>query len=253
MPFVGRVTGAYRMDPSGVEDVNLKNISNAAIVSEYFEWQLRFFKPYLTGQVLEIGAGIGSISEVLTKYADSLVISDISDRCLEIIKSKLADKNPSFKIKYVNYALGTPVSDAVRCSTFDAIVCINVLEHVENDINALKYLLPSLKKSGRVLLLVPALKNLYGTIDKALGHYRRYDKKLISKVLTAAGYKIETIRYINFVGIFGWWFNSCLLKREVITRSNFKIFRLLFPLVKIIERWIPFPLGLSLIVTARKC
>ncbi|MDY7039070.1 MAG: methyltransferase domain-containing protein, partial [Thermodesulfobacteriota bacterium] len=212
-----------------IEKANIENISNSSIATEYFDWQIRNFHPYLSGRVLEIGAGIGTISQRLAKLADTLVISDISDQCIEIVRNRMKTENYTINIEYINYSLGAPTPDLFCHNPFDSIVCVNVLEHVEDDVMALRYLLEALSQKGRLLLLVPALKFLYGSTDRALGHYRRYKKKSISEKLYRAGYEIEKIKYINFIGVFGWWFNCRVLKREIIPLSTFRIFRCLFP------------------------
>ncbi|MCM8787143.1 MAG: methyltransferase domain-containing protein [Candidatus Omnitrophica bacterium] len=236
---------------SKIQQTNITMISNAREVVEYYQWIVTLFSQYLGKRVLEVGAGIGTISEQLTRYVSELVISDIDEGCLKFIAKK-KNLSLSCNIDYALYKLGEPCPEAFLINPFDSIVIVNVLEHIANDFEALVFLRNALKHQGHIILLVPALQSIYGKLDTALGHVRRYSKKQLVKICNNAGYTIMKIRYINLIGIFGWWFNGKLLKREVVPESNFKYFKYLFPLVKALESFHPLPLGISLLAIAHK-
>lgn len=225
-------------------------ISNALEVVEYYHWIVALFAQYLGKRVLEIGAGIGTISEQLAQFTSDLVVSDIDKNCLHLIANKKIATQCN--IEYILYKLGEPCPETFLINPFDSIVIINVLEHILNDVEALIYLRDALQQKGRIILLVPALQSIYGKLDVALGHIRRYSKKQLIKTCRSAGYTIMTIRYINMLGIFGWWLNGKIFKREVVPESNFKYFKYLFPLVKAIESRCSLPLGISLLAIACK-
>lgn len=235
-------------------EVNFKNILNASIALKYYDWLCGLFAPYIGERVLEIGSGIGTISKRLIKDAKHLIVSDISEKSLKIVENMISKmKNSSMcEIEYQIFKLGdTPPVSFIR-NPFDSIVCINVLEHVEEDLSALINLKPALKLEGRLIIMVPACKKVYGQADLALGHYRRYNLKELNSLLIKAGYVIQQMRYINFIGLIGWWWNSCILKKAVIDVNQFRFFHLLFPLVKFIESRISMPIGVSLIAIATK-
>jgi len=130
--------------------------------------------------------------------------------------------------------------------SFDTIICLNVLEHVDDDISALQAIRRMLAPSGRLILLVPALPVLYGTIDRALGHHRRYKRAGLASLLEATGFKLAHIEYFNLAGVPGWWFAGRVLRRQMIPAASLKLYDALVPLFRL-ERLIPWRVGQSLI------
>jgi len=235
-----------------IQNANMVNISNALAVSEYYDWLVRMFVPYLGERVLEIGAGIGTFSERLARYVSTLVVTDIDVECLKIIRPKLEELNEDCRIEYTPFKLGDRCPRYFKENLFDSVLVLNVLEHVEDDVSALSNLKEILKQEAKLIVFVPAMEGIYGTLDKALGHFRRYRHITLAKTLNQAGYTIVKMNYVNVLGILGWWLNACVLKRTVIPVSNFRYFRLLFPLVKIIESKVSLPFGISLLAVAMK-
>jgi len=130
-------------------------------------------------------------------------------------------------------------------------VCMNVLEHIEDDRTTLRDFASVLPPGGHLVLLVPALKALYGTLDKHLHHFRRYSAPELRRVVTEAGFEVETIRYLNRLAVFGWWLSSRVLKRRVMPKAQLKAFKWIMPLLKLEEASAP-RFGLSLLVLARR-
>src|SRR5439155_1584785 len=104
--------------------------------------------------------------------------------------------------------------DGLAAHRFDTVVCANVLEHVADDAASLRAMRALLAPGGRVVLIVPALHALYGTIDAAIGHHRRYTREEIDAKLHAAGLEVEHVSYFNLLGMVGWWLNARVLKRR---------------------------------------
>ena len=101
------------------------------------------------------------------------------------------------------------------------------------------------------MLLVPALPALYGTLDVALHHFRRYDREGLVKLVNDAGFEVREVRYLNRLGVFGWWLNSRLLKRRVLPKGQLKAFKWLMPLLKR-EESKPPSFGMSLLVLGER-
>jgi SAM-dependent methyltransferase len=133
---------------------------------------------------------------------------------------------------------------------FDTVICLNVVEHLENDVAALRNIRESLGVNGRAVILVPQGKALYGTLDKVLGHYRRYTRGELAQVAQQAGLEIEEIFGFNRFGSPGWLLNARVLKRETFGFWQIQLLNFLVPLVRRIDRWLPFP-PLSLIAILR--
>jgi len=134
---------------------------------------------------------------------------------------------------------------------FDTILCSNVLEHIQCDEKALFIMWKLLQHGGRLLLLVPAHKWLYGSLDKEDGHFRRY-KKIDLLMNMNSYFDIEFVRRKNFVGLLGWLMNSKILNKKIISSEQMDFFDEFVPILSKIENKIRIPCGLSLIVVGRK-
>jgi SAM-dependent methyltransferase len=131
---------------------------------------------------------------------------------------------------------------------FDTVFCVNVLEHIEDDLAALRTFRSVLAPGGRVLIWVPAVQAAYGPLDAELGHHRRYSKVSLARVFSDAGLDIEVLRYSNPIGLLGWMFNAHVLKTKAHSLGQVRIFdTLIAPWALPLERLVPPPIGLSLI------
>ena len=138
----------------------------------------------------------------------------------------------------------------MKPQTFDTVVCSNVLEHVEDDGAALRAMRDLCVPGGHVILIIPAFQALYGAIDEAIGHYRRYTKPEITAKLAAAGMDVEHVSYFNSFGMFGWWLNAVVLRRRSVPGFQARVNDRLTPLLRI-ERKLKPPVGMSLLAVGR--
>jgi len=198
-------------------------------------------RPWVGAQVLEIGSGIGNLSAFLVDRA-RLVLTDTREEYLARLRTRFANhSNISVAHLYL------PHDDrAVAGQHFDTIICLNVLEHVEDDIGSLTAVRKLLERQGRLVLLVPALPALYGSIDRALGHHRRYTRDGLVAILERTGFQLAHIEYFNLAGIPGWWWAGRVLGRQTIPAGSLKLYDRLVPLFRL-ERLIPWRVGQSLI------
>jgi SAM-dependent methyltransferase len=192
-------------------------------------------------RVLEIGSGIGNLSAFLVDR-ERLVLTDTREEYLSRLRERFAD-NPNVSVARLNL----PDDHATLAGQrFDTIICLNVLEHVENDRGSLVAIRAMLAPGGRLALLVPALPALYGTMDRELGHHRRYKRGALSDLLRATGFKLAHIEYFNLAGVPGWWFAGRVLRRPIIPAGSLKLYDALVPLFRL-ERLLPWRVGQSLI------
>src|SRR5262249_30499806 len=119
---------------------------------------------------------------------------------------------------------------------YDTIICLNVLEHIEDDVEALRNMRKLLKPGGKLLLYVPANPRLYCEIDRGVGHYRRYVMKELLDKMQRAGYRVPVSRHHNILGAVGWWINGKVLGKKAIGATDVGGFDLLMPLVKAQDR-----------------
>jgi SAM-dependent methyltransferase len=146
-----------------------------------------------------------------------------------------------------------PAQFAALAGQFDTVICVNVLEHIEDDAVALAAMAAILSPGGVIVLLVPAFAALFGPIDRNLGHYRRYRRDEIARLARAAGLEIAKLHYMNVAGFVGWWVNARLLKRESQSDRQIAIFdRWMVPVLSALEGAIPPPFGQSLLAVLRR-
>jgi SAM-dependent methyltransferase len=143
--------------------------------------------------------------------------------------------------------------DLKPSASADSIVLVNVLEHVAEDRALLSDVHEVLTPGGTLLLLVPALSLLYGTLDVAFGHHRRYSKPSLADKLREAGFQILVLSYFNLPGILGWFLTGQVLRRRTLEPRHVRLYdRWVVPwLSRVEERWTP-PFGQSLMAVARK-
>ena len=233
-------------DPGNVGHVTLTRMAR---LEPYNRWLVSRFAHAIGRRVLEIGAGFGNITRHL-KGRELLVASDLDPVALEHLKGVFRD-DPSVRIASYRFPLDGSAREEVRALDVDTVVCLNVLEHIENDRTTLANLKEALSPGGRLILLVPAFARLYGTLDEHLHHFRRYEKAELEQKIRGAGFELEDLRFVNRPGIFGWWLNGRVLRRRVLPRGQLLAFKLLMPLLKR-EEVEPPTSGLSLLAIARK-
>src|SRR5262249_19017155 len=168
-----------------------------------FLWDL--IRPYVGRRILEVGAGKGLMTRYLATR-ERLLTTDADPEVVAVLRRQYASQ-ANINVGLLDLAsLGT--NGLPR--DFDTVVCANVLEHVQDDGGALRGLGEVLTPGGRLVVIVPALPGLYGAIDKAIGHQRRYTRDELAQKLGAAGFAVEHIRYFNVIGVLGWWLNARL-------------------------------------------
>jgi SAM-dependent methyltransferase len=133
----------------------------------------------------------------------------------------------------------------------DTIVCLNVLEHVTDAAAALRNFHDTLQPGGGVVVLVPQGQWLYGTIDAAVGHVRRYSRDELRAALEQAGFRVEQVFDFNRIGVPGWWLNGRVLRRVHMPKYQLKLYDSLVWLWRRLDRFLPWQ-GLSVIAVARK-
>jgi SAM-dependent methyltransferase len=191
--------------------------------------------------VLEIGSGIGNLSQFLVDRA-SVVLTDTAPEYLARLRERFGHL-PSVEVM----RLFLPHIEApVAQRRFDTIVCLNVLEHVADDDLSLHAMTSLLDHHGRLILLVPALPGLYGSLDRALGHVRRYTSRELRTKFDRGGLRMRHLEYFNLAGLPGWWLTGRVLRREIIPAASLRVFDALVPLFRL-ERFLPWRLGQSLI------
>ena len=212
----------------------------------YNDYTFEQARPYLKGRVLEVGCGVGSLTTRIAPLVDKLVAIDSDPRALSYSQLKLSGRQKNIQFERAD------ILSFESIDKFDAIICLNVLEHIRDDEKALAKMAALLADGGVLILLVPAGKFMFSVADREAGHWRRYAKKdLVKKIQTY--FQLENIYYFNFIGALGYYFiHKILGKKTVESTGNIYFFdRYLVKFTKAIDHW-QLPFGLSLIAIAKK-
>jgi SAM-dependent methyltransferase len=209
-------------------------------------WMADVVRPYLGKRVLEIGAGRGNLA-VHFMPRTIYWATDINPHYLEYLLT-LQPTRPYMRVGF---------TDAQKFETFpqdqrfDSIVCLNVVEHVADDVGALRNIWNALEPAGTAVVLVPSGPKLFGTLDEVLGHYRRYTEPQLADVARQAGFTVQEIVKFNRPGVPAWWLNGKILRRKTFGRAQIRVLNILTPVFRRIDGWLPLP-PLSLIAILRK-
>lgn len=210
-------------------------------------WMADMVRPHVGNRVLEIGAGIGNITTWLLPR-DHYVASDINPYYLDHLRN-LATAKPYLGVDRID--LEDPDCFESWQGSFDSVICLNVLEHVRDPVRSLRNIHDCLEPGGRLILYVPRGKSLYSTLDEVLEHRTRYDRKSLRDELEQTDFTVESLRDFNRFSVPGWWWNGKVLKKRSFSRYQLKVFDLLVPVLRIVDRLLPWQ-GLGLIAVARK-
>jgi SAM-dependent methyltransferase len=216
----------------------------------YNRWIYESIRNFIGNDILEVGAGIGNITDfILSKNRLNLI--DINEDYTNYLKCKYANQDES-RLNIFQANIEHIDASPLAHMTFDTIICLNILEHLENDARAVKNMSRLLRPKGKLIILVPALQSLYGSMDAVFGHYRRYEKKGLSSIISQFDLNIVKLSYFNFLGLLGWYVNGKIFKKEGLPDTQTKIFDKLVPLLMSLERIILPPCGQSIILIAQK-
>jgi SAM-dependent methyltransferase len=207
----------------------------------FTRWMADVIRPYVGESVLEIGAGTGNLTLHLVPRT-LYWASDINPHYLEYLDT-LTQSRPYLRVGFTD---GQKAQSFPSDQKFDTVICLNVVEHLEDDLLALKNIRRALVPGGRAIVLVPAGPWLYGTLDKVLGHYRRYTTGELAAVASNAGFRIDSLLPFNRIGVIAWWLNGQILKKTTFGFWQIKMLNVLTPLFRLLDRWLPLP-PLSLI------
>lgn len=222
-----------------------KTLESMSQAQWYNRWTLKKFIPYLKGDILEVGFGIGNFTKELTRFGNVFAI--------DIDKEHIKDTTELLEGK-AKVGLGDIEKGKYFFNEriFDSVVCINVLEHIQDDDKALNNIYSLLKNEGYLILLVPAHKFLFGEIDKSIGHFRRYNKKSLITILKNKGFKTEKVRLINMIGAIGWLISSKFFSENSVGENKIKVFNFIAPITLTMEDFFEPPFGTSILVIAKK-
>ncbi|HVN64574.1 MAG TPA: bifunctional glycosyltransferase/class I SAM-dependent methyltransferase [Candidatus Binataceae bacterium] len=221
----------------------LENLSQAP---RFNAWMADAIRPFCGNRVLEIGAGIGNLTQCLVPRSE-YVVSDVNQFYIDLLDRLGADR-PYLSAAYCD------VHDAstfpVRGDGYDTVICINVLEHVDDDRQALRNIARVLAPGGRALVLVPNGPWNFGTLDTAVGHHRRYTPEALMKLAADCGFRVERLVPFNRVGTVAWFLNGRVFRRTTFGIGQAWLLNAMMPLIRLVDSVLPLPpLSLMAVMT----
>jgi 2-polyprenyl-3-methyl-5-hydroxy-6-metoxy-1,4-benzoquinol methylase len=210
----------------------------------HINYCLKFIKKYLKGDILEVGAGCGSFTKnYLNKSINSVTLTELDKKNILDLKKKFK-KNTNIKI------LNKTIEEVNE--KFDSIIYLHVLEHIKNDEQEILNATKRLNKNGFLIIMVPAHQKIYSNLDRAVGHFRRYEIEFFNKNFKSL--KKINVKFLDTMGYFLYLFNKFFFKKEVYP-SKFKIFiwdKIFTPLTIIVDFIFRYRFGKCILVIYKK-
>jgi len=214
----------------------------------YNAWLGSKLRPHLGRRVLEVGAGIGTLTKEIAEGRERVIALEADAYYAQRLSNL-------FRGSSVVHPIHSPVEEtnwqALSGENLDTVFLSNVLEHIEDDTQAVRHFRSVLPVDGRLVVLVPALPSLFGSLDEAVGHHRRYTPDVLREVIEGNGFEVESLEWLNLLGILGWYLNGKILKRRVLPALQLRVYDRVAPLLARAEAMWKLPVGLSLIAVAR--
>jgi SAM-dependent methyltransferase len=226
------------MDYPGLE---LENFDKAVIWRKYIYFLL---KRYIKKNVLEVGAGIGSFTRNYEREINKITISESDEKNFNLLLKKFSDKKNITVVKSFIREIN---------NNFNTILYLNVLEHIEKDVQEINDALDKLENNGYLIILVPAHNKLYSKFDKAIGHIKRYDINFF-KTLDLKNSKIQDLYYLDCMGYFLYFLNKIFFKEEIYP-SKLKIFiwdKFFTPISIILDKLLNYKFGKNIMCIIKK-
>lgn len=240
------MSGYDRVVQPAAGDGALENHLGGDEAKNYRQYEFDMVAPHVGRSLLEIGSGLGHFAEQFLPRLDRLVVSDFDPYCVEQLGKRFADRPEVDVLRF-----GLPTEIPLR-EKVDTVVMMNVLEHIEEDAEALRSLARVTLPGGRIVIWVPGYMQLYGDFDRKVGHVQRYTPKTLRATIAKAGLEAGMVKPINFLGGIAWW---AAVRRGGVGYPDprlVKIYdRTVVPATRLIERVIRPPFGQTVLGVAR--
>lgn len=225
-----------------------------ALLMRYYQWTFSLIESHLGQRVLDVGCGIGNFTQLLAGRCRDVVAVDGDEQSIQALTYLLSDHS---NVRALTADLPTVELVQLTGGRFDSIVSLDFLEHVEDDAALLRSFCDIAARDTRLILKVPSSPGLFGGIDVASGHYRRYSMDSLRDVLSRGGWTPLHLKYMNFCGVFPYWLQCALRKKQTnfsrtFSRSTLRLINAGIPVLRLIDRLLGPPLGLSIVAVASR-
>ena len=234
------------------EEVGLSTLEHLSECEALNSWMYQTIRPYVKGNVLEIGSGIGNISEQFVKDGYPIYLSDYSPAYCRSLRRRFAAE-PLVK-DVITLDLADPNLEENHpdlIGAFNTIFALNVVEHIKDHERAILNCRKMLAPKGNVIILVPSYPALYNILDLKLEHFRRYSTGSLRRLLSP-DFVVTRMQHFNLAGIAGWVWSGGLMKKPTLPAGPLKLYNNLVPLFKVVDDLTLHQVGLSVIGVGRK-
>jgi len=240
LPQEGPVPAA---DLPGLETLN--NLSRAG---NFNRWMYETIAPHCQGRVLEVGSGIGNLSAHFLREGHAIMLSDLRGDYCGKLSANFGHFSNLLGIGQINLA-GSEFQSRhhLLLGTFDTVVALNVIEHIEDDLEALRNCRSLLRRGGRLIVLVPAFQWLYNGMDLQLQHHCRYTASALQQLFSTADLRVKKVRYFNALGIPGWFISGRIQRNRLPPPCQLALFDAMVPFARLLDCCFSRLLGLSVI------
>lgn len=246
---LGVIVRFWLIDDLYAEPYGRAFLNNLTGTPQYLNWLTQVLRPHLGDTVLEVGAGIGNIAGRLMARRLHYVAAEKDPLYLHALKNRFL-RTPNVSVLKLDPAEPSDYL-ALAGQTFDTILCVNVLEYVHDPAAVLESIARLLNPGGSLIILTPQSQGLYGSLDKTLGHHRRFSRGDLCRLLEEHGFSTAETYQLNKIGTPGWWLYGRILGRRHISKLMLKVFDKTVWLWRRVDRLLPWQ-GLSLVVLATK-
>lgn len=231
-----------------------RDLEAMSFAVNYHRWILKIFAPYLGTRLVEVGAGVGSFSELLLERPlETLVLVEPAAQMYEALTQRMQRFQSTTQIHTFNAMFSRVAPEIETVWRPDSILYVNVLEHVADDEAELRAVNQALTQGGRIFIFVPALRWLYGSFDRQIGHVRRYSLNELTEKCGRAGFKILESRSFDLLGIVPWWIKYRLLKSQTMEPAAVRFYdEYVVPFARAVEGVVRPPIGKNIILVGEK-
>jgi glycosyltransferase involved in cell wall biosynthesis len=217
----GVILHYWLIDDLYVEPYGRGSLNNITGTPQYVSWMTSILRPHLNDTVLELGAGIGNIAGRLMGRRRQYIAAEKDPLYLHALNNRFL-RTPNVTVRNIDPTYPGDFEELQQC--VETVLCLNVLEYVPDPAATLRSIHSTLKPGGTLLVLVPQGPGMYGSIDRTLGHKRRFAADNLCALLESAGFSVQRLYQLNKVGTPAWWLYGRVLKRKHISKITLKLF-----------------------------
>lgn len=235
--------------PDTAKEGELWDLEQLAAARGLCDWMFDQVEGAVGPVVAEVGAGIGTFTgRLLQAGAERVLAVEPEPACAAELERRFGSDR---RVEVARETLPSSPSLEALTGSCDLVLCQNVLEHIDDDAAAVLAMARALRPGGALIVLVPAHPRLYGPLDRSYGHFRRYDRERLRRLMTGTGLKLDRLYSFNLLGVAGWWAKN-RLGDGALSAGSLRAYEALLKLWRPVEDRVELPVGLSLIVRASR-